>query len=240
VIKNGIPTVIAGKPNAGKSTLLNALLNEERALVSPLPGTTRDVIEDELVLGGVAFRFMDTAGLRDTTDIVEAMGVARTRERMDKAALILYVFDLTQRTREDIRMEEAEIEKLPVPVLKIGNKIDQADAALLNDLHGDGFVLISAARRENLAQLKENILARFQIKAVRQGDVVVTNLRHYQSLTETDAALTRVLAGLDQDITGDFLAMDIRQALHHLGLITGAVTTDDLLANIFAKFCIGK
>lgn len=240
VIKNGIPTVIAGKPNAGKSTLLNALLNEERAIVSDIPGTTRDVIEDEMILDGVAFRFMDTAGLRDTSDTIEAIGVSRTRESMKKAALILYLFDLASTTQTEIEAEEAEVKALGIPYIKVGNKVDAASPALLDKIENQDFVFISAASKKNLDILKEAILNQVKISTVKQGDVLVTNLRHFQKLTETHDALTRVLQGLDTGITGDFLAMDIRQSLHHLGEITGQITSEDLLANIFSKFCIGK
>jgi len=240
VIKNGIPTVIAGKPNAGKSTLLNALLNEEKAIVSEIPGTTRDVIEDEMILGGISFRFMDTAGLRETVDIVEALGIERTRESLRKASLILYLFDLSKSSLEDIHNEENEIKELNVPYLKVGNKVDKADAELIQKLEREDFILISASQKKNIQQLKDKILSRFQIDQVKQGDVLVTNLRHYQGLKQTDESLSRVLVGMGSGITGDFLAMDIRQALHYLGEITGQITTDDLLANIFSKFCIGK
>jgi tRNA modification GTPase len=239
VIKNGIPTVIAGKPNAGKSTLLNALLNEEKAIVSEIPGTTRDVIEDEMILGGISFRFMDTAGLRETTDVIEAIGVERTRESLRKASLILYLFDLTKSSLEEIRHEAEEISKLNIPVIKVGNKMDEASPLLLEQLEKEEFILISASQKKNIQILKDKILSRFHIQ-VKQGDVLVTNVRHYQSLKQTDDALNRVLASMANGITGDFLAMDIRQALHYLGEITGEVTTDDLLANIFSKFCIGK
>ncbi|GHN01831.1 tRNA modification GTPase MnmE [Cytophagales bacterium WSM2-2] len=239
VIKNGVPTVIAGKPNAGKSTLLNALLNEEKAIVSEIPGTTRDVIEDEMVLGGISFRFMDTAGLRETTDTVEAIGVERTLDRISKAALVLYVFDLSQ-SMEDIRKEIETLSKIKVPVIKVGNKMDKANADMIDQLTAEGFILISASQKTNIQKLKDQILSQFKIGDVKQGDVLVTNLRHYQNLRQTDEALTRVLTGMDSGVTGDFLAMDIRQSLHFLGEITGQVTTDDLLANIFSKFCIGK
>lgn len=240
VIKNGIPTVIAGKPNAGKSTLLNALLNEEKAIVSDIPGTTRDVIEDEIVLGGIAFRFMDTAGLRNTEDVVEAIGVKRTRESMKKAALILYLFDLSQVTASDIATEEQELKLLGVPYIKVGNKVDKAPAEILKFIEAQGFITISAATHQNLDALKHTILERFHVNEVKQSDVLITNTRHYQKLVETRDALTRVANGLETGITGDFLAMDIRQALHYLGEITGTITSDDLLANIFSKFCIGK
>ena len=240
VIKNGVPTVIAGKPNAGKSTLLNALLNEEKAIVSEIPGTTRDVIEDEMLVGGISFRFMDTAGLRDTSDIVEALGIERTRESLRKASLILYLFDLSKSSLEEIHAEENEIKKLNVPFIKVGNKMDKADPGFIKKLESEDFILISASQKKNIQLLKDKILSHFQINEVRQGDVLVTHLRHYQGLKQTTESLNRVLAGMDSGITGDFLAMDIRQALHYLGEITGQVTTDDLLANIFSKFCIGK
>lgn len=240
VVKNGIPTVIAGRPNAGKSTLLNTLLNEERAIVSEIPGTTRDAIEDEMILGGVAFRFIDTAGLRETRDVIEAIGIERTREQMRKASLILYLFDLSVASEEEIMAEVDELEKLGIPYFKVGNKIDKADRALVSRLEKENFIFISASAKTNIQQLKDLILSRFLVKNVKQGDVLVTNLRHYHNLLQTNESLTRVLQGMDKSVTGDFLAMDIRQALHYLGEITGEITTDDLLANIFSKFCIGK
>jgi tRNA modification GTPase len=240
VIKNGVPTVIAGKPNAGKSTLLNTLLNEEKAIVSEIPGTTRDVIEDEMVLGGISFRFIDTAGLRETQDIIEAMGVERTKERMKKASLILYMFDLSQTTLEEIRNEETTLKVLEIPYIKVGNKMDKADPTLIETLKKEKFTFISAANKTNIEKLKEEILSQFHIKEVKQGDVMVTNLRHYQNLLQTSESLSRVLEGMGDNVTGDFLAMDIRQSLHYLGEITGTITTDDLLDNIFSKFCIGK
>lgn len=240
VIKNGIPTVIAGKPNAGKSTLLNALLNEEKAIVSEIPGTTRDVIEDEITLGGITFRFMDTAGLRETQDIIEALGVSRTHERMKIAALILYLIDLSDTTIEEIEREEARLKAIGRPYIKVGNKVDKAPKQLIDAISDQDFVLISASSKTNLETLKKEILSKVNIQEVKQGDVLVTNLRHYQKLTETNEALTRVITGLNSGITGDFLAMDIRQALHFLGEITGQITSDDLLENIFANFCIGK
>lgn len=240
VIKNGVPTVIAGKPNAGKSTLLNTLLNEERAIVSEIPGTTRDVIEDEMVLGGINFRFIDTAGLRETEDIIEALGVARTRESMKKASLIIYLFDLTQTSLQEIDQEESHLQSLGIPYIKVGNKLDKAKDDFIGHLSNRDFIFISAASKTNIQDLKERILSYFQVKTVKTGDVMVTNLRHYHQLQQTFDALQRVLEGMGQGITGDFLAMDIRQSLHYLGEITGTITTDDLLDNIFSRFCIGK
>lgn len=240
VIKNGVPTVIAGRPNAGKSTLLNVLLNEEKAIVSEIPGTTRDVIEDEIVVGGINFRFIDTAGLRETRDVIEAMGVERTRDRMKKASLIIYLFDLQNTSLAEIHLEVKGLEVLGIPFVKVGNKVDKAEAGLLKKLEQEDFIFISAANKTNIQQLKDKLLSYFHINAVKSGDVLVTNLRHYQNLVQTHESLDRVLKGMTDGITGDFLAMDIRQSLHYLGEITGQITTEDLLENIFSKFCIGK
>ena len=241
VIKNGVPTVIAGKPNAGKSTLLNALLKEDKAIVSEIAGTTRDFIEDEINIEGIIFRFIDTAGLRETTDIIESMGVQRTHSKMKEAALILYLFDLANESTTDILKEVNKLENLGKPFIPIGNKIDKAPADLVEKLKEDPrFVLISAANQDHLDGLKEKILEQVNLKTFKSGDTVVTNARHFESLLKTSQALDDVLKGIESNTTGDFLALDIRQALHHLGEITGEVTNDDLLANIFSKFCIGK
>lgn len=242
VIKNGVPTVIAGKPNAGKSTLLNALLNEEKAIVSDIAGTTRDFIEDEISIGGVIFRFIDTAGLRETTDTIEAIGVSRTQEKMKTASLILYLFDLSDTDLVEINRDINKLENLGVPFLKVANKTDKAKDNIINELkdkHPDT-IFISAGQKENLEGLKARVLELVNLDKFRTGNTIVTNVRHYDSLTKTRESLLDVLAGLDQEVTNDFLAMDIRRALHYLGEITGQVTTDDLLANIFSKFCIGK
>ena len=241
VIKNGVPTVIAGKPNAGKSTLLNALLNEERAIVSDIPGTTRDVIEDEIVIEGVHFRFIDTAGIRDTEDHVERIGVERTHAKMKEASLILYMIDLSQETPIEIHQQLNRLENLGVPFVMVGNKIDKATSEIIADLKKDPrFVFISALSKENLDTLKNRILDQINLESFTSGNTIVTNARHFESLQLTQEALHRVIEGLDLQVTNDFLAMDIRQSLHHLGEITGEITTDDLLANIFSKFCIGK
>ncbi|GMQ23770.1 tRNA uridine-5-carboxymethylaminomethyl(34) synthesis GTPase MnmE [Algoriphagus sp. oki45] len=242
VIKNGVPTVIAGKPNAGKSTLLNALLNEEKAIVSDIAGTTRDFIEDEISIGGVIFRFIDTAGLRETTDTIEAIGVSRTQEKMKTASLILYLFDLSDTDLVEINRDINKLENLGVPFLKVANKTDKAKENIINELkekHPDT-IFISAGKKENLEGLKSRILELVNLDKFRTGNTIVTNVRHYNSLTKTRESLLDVLTGLDQEVTNDFLAMDIRRSLHYLGEITGQVTTDDLLANIFSKFCIGK
>ncbi|MEX2593294.1 MAG: tRNA uridine-5-carboxymethylaminomethyl(34) synthesis GTPase MnmE [Anditalea sp.] len=242
VIKNGVPTVIAGKPNAGKSTLLNALLNEEKAIVSEIAGTTRDFIEDEINIGGMIFRFIDTAGLRETTDVIESMGVARTQEKMKTASLILYLFDLTDTDLVEVNRDVNKLENLGVPFIKVANKVDKANDQTIKDLkeqHPD-IIFISAGLKENLEDLKNKVMELVNLDKFRTGNTVVTNIRHYDSLIKTRQSLLDVISGLDNRITNDFLAMDIRRSLYFLGEITGEITTDDLLENIFRKFCIGK
>ncbi|AKP53596.1 tRNA uridine-5-carboxymethylaminomethyl(34) synthesis GTPase MnmE [Cyclobacterium amurskyense] len=242
VIKNGVPTVIAGKPNAGKSTLLNALLKEEKAIVSDIAGTTRDFIEDEINIGGVIFRFTDTAGIRETTDVLEAMGVSRTHEKMKTASLILYLFDLGDTDMVEISKDINKLENLGIPFLKVANKVDKSNPLFVNELKNSypDTIFISAGKKENLETLTSRILELVNLDKFRTGNTIVTNIRHYDSLTRTRQSLLDVLTGLDEEVTNDFLAMDIRRSLHFLGEITGEITTDDLLANIFSKFCIGK
>ena len=241
LIKNGIPTVIVGRPNAGKSTLLNALLNQERAIVSPIPGTTRDLIEDEIDLGGVRFRFIDTAGLRDdTTDTLEIAGMARTRAQMQQAALILYVFDLAQESLADIHQATKQLETGGTPFIKVGNKRDVAQPALLQALQQEDFVLISAAQKQNLAQLQARMLELIHLDRLAPTDAIVVSARHHERLVKSKAALEGVLQGIAQNLTSELLALGVRGALHHLGEITGKITTEDLLDDLFAKFCIGK
>ena len=239
-IKNGIPIVIAGKPNAGKSTLLNALLNEERAIVSNIAGTTRDVIEDVMNIDGVTFRFIDTAGLRETSDEIEAIGVSRTREQMQKASIILYLVDLESTDPDEVEQEIAELQAQGTPHLLIGNKADVAREETKQAIHDKRGLLISAKAKTDLDTLKEHILQLVDLEGLNAEATFVTNSRHVSVLRNTLEALERVIAGINHQITNDFLAMDIRQALHHLGEITGEITTDDLLDNIFSKFCIGK
>lgn len=240
VIKNGVPTVIAGKPNAGKSTLLNALLNEEKAIVSDIPGTTRDFIEDEINIGGITFRFIDTAGLRHTTDKVEAIGVERTQAKMKQASLIIYMIDLTAANITEVGQEINRLENLGIPFIAVGNKLDQVSADRLAVFKDFNLSYLSALSKENVDDLREKIVKIVHLDSFKTGDTVVTNLRHYESLLKTNQALDEVLRGIHSQVTNDFLALDIRGALHHLGEITGDITTDDLLANIFSKFCIGK
>lgn len=239
VIKNGVPTVIVGKPNAGKSTLLNRLLNEEKAIVSDIAGTTRDVIEDELFIEGIRFRLIDTAGLRKATDTIEAIGVERTMQQMGKASLIVYLFDASEIQLSVINKQLSEFN---APYILVGNKVDKLSSKKKIEFESayPEIIWISASENQNIESLKDILVKKVKTKEIKSGDTVVTNLRHFQHLSQTNEALNNVLEGLSQSITGDFLAQDIRFALHHLGEITGTITTDDLLANIFSKFCIGK
>ena len=239
VIKEGIPIAIVGKPNAGKSTLLNALLNEEKAIVTEIAGTTRDFIEDELIIEGVKFRFIDTAGLRDTEDKVESIGIARSREKMAEASLVLFIYDTREDSPAGIEEELDKLKKLDIPYLILGNKIDLVDD--LSSLPSrDDTMYISAQDKDKVDALRIRLIELVHLDGYKKGDTVVTNIRHYESLIRSRESLEKVLSGLGQNITGDFLAMDIRQSLHHLGLIVGEVTTDDLLESIFSRFCIGK
>ncbi|MEM9982875.1 MAG: tRNA uridine-5-carboxymethylaminomethyl(34) synthesis GTPase MnmE, partial [Bacteroidota bacterium] len=229
-MKEGIPTVIVGKPNAGKSTLLNALLEEDKAIVSDIEGTTRDSIEDETIIEGVKFRFIDTAGLRDTSDTIEAIGVRRAKEKMQQATLILYLFDVLTTTPDDIAVVKEEIKSLNKPFLLIGNKVDQVAAADLppfekvNPIHW-----ISAQSSQDVTQLGKVILSTVIDQNLNRNEVVLTNTRHYEALVQVELALQKVKQGILKPISSDLLALDIREAIRKLGEITGEVTTDDLL-----------
>lgn len=240
VIINGIPIVIAGKPNAGKSTLLNALLNEERAIVSNIAGTTRDIIEDVMNVDGISFRFIDTAGLRDTQDEIEAIGVSRTKEQMLKASVILYLIDLEHGNLQETKQEIENLASQRIPYLLIGNKADAVNKTIQDQVLAAGGILISAKNKTELEELKQQLLKVIDLEGLNAEATFVTNSRHVSVLKNTNEALERVIEGIDNQITNDFLAMDIRQSLQHLGEITGEITTDDLLDNIFSKFCIGK
>ncbi|RZK88497.1 MAG: tRNA uridine-5-carboxymethylaminomethyl(34) synthesis GTPase MnmE, partial [Pedobacter sp.] len=236
VLKNGVPIVIAGKPNVGKSTLLNALLNEDRAIVSDIAGTTRDTIEDELNINGIIFRFIDTAGIRDTADIIEAKGVERTLERMKQAKLIMYMVDALQ-TPDELEEQLTDLKKIEIPYLAIVNKADLFTNEQKEAFAKQEVLFLSARENIGVDELKDALLAKVNLHAINTSETLVSNIRHLEALKNTEQALANVLNNIDNPITSDFLAMDIKQALHYLGEITGMVTTDDLLENIFSKFC---
>ncbi len=248
VIKNGITTVIAGRPNAGKSTLLNALLREERAIVSAIPGTTRDFIEDEVSIDGLRFRFVDTAGLRDNpADEVEAIGVQRTRQRIGQSALLLYLFDLTNMTPAEVQADLAEFTAAhpKLPVLLVGNKQDAATPAQLaafEQFKTQSLLTISAGQRQGLEELQEALVAQVRGAglATTGTATIVTNVRHARALEMAAQHLAAVQQGLATGRGTELLAADLRHALSSLGEITGDISTDDLLTSIFTQFCIGK
>lgn len=241
-IKQGIATVIIGKPNAGKSTLLNALLKEDKAIVSDIAGTTRDALEDEWVLEGVRFRLVDTAGLRSTSDVIEAIGVERTEAWVRKAQLILYVADVSFNSAEDIKNHVLSYTDLGIPLLLVLNKLDAAQGFDYREWEIPSIprVEISAREGRGLEHLEAMMLDLVGAAQLQDQGALVTNLRHFEQLSQCKQSLDAVLQGLDSGITGDFLAQDIRHALFHLGEITGSISNDDLLKNIFGKFCIGK
>ncbi len=252
-IKQGVSTVIAGRPNAGKSTLLNALLNEERAIVSEIAGTTRDTIEEVLNIKGVQFRLIDTAGIRDAQDTIEAVGVQRTMEKIEQSAILVYVFDVIQLSPEEVRADLAKLNREGIQLLIVANKMDlnpytkfehyfevEGSRSKVEGLSEESWVPISAINQMNIGYLKDKLYHAVVSQQVSLDDAVVSNIRHYEALQKAYDSLTAVLQGMDAEVTSDFIAMDIRQALHYLGEITGEISTDDLLGNIFANFCIGK
>lgn len=240
VLKNGVPVVIAGKPNVGKSTLLNVLLNEERAIVSDIAGTTRDTIEDEINIKGVIFRFIDTAGIRETEDVIEAKGVERTLAKIKQARLLVYLADPIQDNIDAVKQQLAEVKAYNIPYLLVVNKKDLLDTEQLEAYGKLEPLFISAKNNSGIEELQNKLLEIVNLANLNSEDVMVSNIRHVEALQKTNEALIRVLYGIDNPVASDFLAMDIRQSLYHLGEITGEVTTDDLLDNIFSKFCIGK
>ncbi|MEM5565133.1 tRNA uridine-5-carboxymethylaminomethyl(34) synthesis GTPase MnmE [Psychroserpens sp. AS72] len=246
VIKNGIPVAIVGEPNVGKSTLLNALLNEERAIVSEIAGTTRDTIEDEISIGGIGFRFIDTAGIRDTKDVVESIGIKKTFEKIDQAQVVIYLFDADdfkdQRSALKVELEKIKNKYPQKPLLVIANKIDKVDDILISKIQSDipEIKLLSAKTGFGVEQLTNSLLDLINTGALRNNETIVTNSRHYDALLKAFEEIQKVKHGLESDLSGDLLAIDIRQALYHFGEITGEITNDDLLGNIFANFCIGK
>jgi tRNA modification GTPase len=244
-IKVGVSTVIAGRPNAGKSTLLNALLNEERAIVSEIAGTTRDTIEEKLVIRGVEFRLIDTAGIREATDAIEAIGVEKTFEKIKHCALLIYLFDVSTLSIEEARQDILDLITHGIPFVVVPNKMDLLpEGSYVNPLPqemNDPVVCISAGKKEHIEELK-NVLYNIVVGGKSLADsAIVTNARHYEALSKSKDTLLNVQEGIDKNITSDFLAEDIRQALYYLGTITGEIDVDkDILGTIFGKFCIGK
>lgn len=250
VIKNGIPVAIVGEPNVGKSTLLNALLNEERAIVSEIAGTTRDTIEDELVIGGIGFRFIDTAGIRETKDVVESIGIKKTFEKIEQAQVILYLFESlkfkVQSSEYIVEIEKIKNQFPLKPLVVVINKIDLlSENEVLNikeQLQTLNIKLQTISAKENIGidELKNQLLSFVNTGALRNNETIVTNTRHYDSLLKALEEIQKVKYGLQTHLPSDLMAIDIKQALYYFGEITGQVTNDELLGNIFANFCIGK
>ncbi|MBD44981.1 tRNA uridine-5-carboxymethylaminomethyl(34) synthesis GTPase MnmE [Flavobacteriaceae bacterium] len=241
VLKNGIPVAIVGRPNSGKSTLLNSLLNEERAIVSNIAGTTRDTIEDEITIGGIRFRFIDTAGLRETTDEIEKIGVERALEKLEKSAIYIYLFDSTEMSVLEVKKELDSFTTTSKQLI-VANKIDKASKEELFAINNSNlpFLTISAKSKDSLDVLSSSLLNIAGIEALDSNQLMLTNSRHYDVLIKSLEEISKVQEGIDNHLTGDLLAIDLRQALYFLGEITGKVSNDDLLGNIFANFCIGK
>jgi tRNA modification GTPase len=244
-MKHGIPVAIVGKPNVGKSTLLNLLLNEDRALVSEIPGTTRDAIEDVIIINGTAFRFIDTAGLREARDTIEQMGIEKTYEKIELASIVLYVFDISNSTfeevRDDMEVFSAAIGNKDKKVILIGNMIDKLEELPkgFKNLLDLETVFISAKKKENITAIFD-CLATVATQMKADEGLIVSNARHYEALVNTQEALVRVESGIQQKLSGDLVAQDLREALYYLGLITGEIASEEILGSIFRNFCIGK
>ena len=248
VIKNGIPVAIVGNTNVGKSTLLNALLKEDRAIVSDIEGTTRDVIEDTINLQGITFRFIDTAGIRHTDDQVENMGIERTFFKIEQARIVLFLIDATKNTEQFFPYYTRVKEHLgsDARLLILLNKTDQTDSAdmILSQItslsSGEKILPIAAKTGYNIHHLVDELISTINLNALHSGDVIVSNARHYEALSHARLAIERVITGLDSHLSSEFVSQDIRECLHYLGEITGQITTDEVLGNIFKNFCIGK
>lgn len=249
VLKNGIPVAIVGEPNVGKSTLLNALLNEERAIVSDIAGTTRDSIEDEISIGGIGFRFIDTAGIRETEDVIEGLGIKKTFEKIEQAQVVVFLVDSIDSSKNDESIDalKVEIERIKnrfpqKQLVVIANKVDQLSEAQIENLTStiNNLQLLSAKTGQGVEELKTTLLEFVNTGALRNNETIVTNSRHYDALLKALEEIIKVQEGIDIGLSGDLMAIDIRQALYYFGEITGEITNDDLLGNIFANFCIGK
>ncbi|HNP67021.1 MAG TPA: tRNA uridine-5-carboxymethylaminomethyl(34) synthesis GTPase MnmE [Aequorivita sp.] len=246
VLKNGIPVAIVGEPNVGKSTLLNALLNEERAIVSDIAGTTRDTIEDEIIIGGIGFRFIDTAGIRETVDVIEGMGIQKTFQKIEQAQVVIYLFDAEkfQASGSKFKVEIETIKnKYPLKnLLIVANKVDKLSKEEIENLQFamGNLQLLSAKTGQGVEKIQNKLLEFVNTGALRNNETIVTNSRHYDAMLKALEEIIKVQQGLDSNLSGDLLAIDIRQALHYFGEITGEISNDELLGNIFANFCIGK
>jgi tRNA modification GTPase len=236
-IKNGVSTVIAGRPNAGKSTLLNNILNENRAIVSSIAGTTRDTIEEIITINGIDFRLVDTAGIRNTEDEIEKIGVAKTLEKINQSSLVIYIYDCCSTAQKEVVEDLRKYVENKVPCLVIANKIDLVKSS--KDIPKD-YLTVSLITTPNTLEIKESIFELFERNNVHNESVVISNMRHFEALELAYNELIKVEKGLSENIPGDLIAMDIRQVLYYIGTITGDISSDELLGNIFANFCIGK
>ena len=245
-IKKGVPTVLAGIPNAGKSTLLNALINEERAIVSDIPGTTRDTIEELLNINGINFRLTDTAGIRNSMDQIEQMGVARTMEKIETSTICIYVFDAPVTSPEKLQTELVELKLDAEQLIVVANKMDQNPYLKPDTFYIEGMVTehnlvtCSALNNMNVEYLKQKLFDKAIGEINFEDQTIMSNARHVKALKDTEIALASAETAIQNNFSQDLIAIDIRQALHHLGIITGEISTDDLLGNIFSNFCIGK
>ncbi|MEO6537040.1 MAG: tRNA uridine-5-carboxymethylaminomethyl(34) synthesis GTPase MnmE [Ferruginibacter sp.] len=250
IIKNGVTAVIAGRPNAGKSTLLNAMLNEERAIVTDIAGTTRDTIEEKLVVNGIVFRLIDTAGIREATDVIEKIGIEKSMEKINNAGVLIYVFDASTNSKMEVLEDLQKLQQPSQQILLVANKIDKCDAGHLgmlqysiNELTGNDYAVfeVSALNKIQIEELVNHLPSLVLKEKINTHQSIVVNARHYTSLLDCEQSLLKIQAGLKTKITGDLLALDIRQALQSLGEITGEILHDkDILGTIFGKFCIGK
>lgn len=243
VIKNGVSVAIIGKPNAGKSTLLNSLLNENRAIVSEIAGTTRDTIEEVINIDGILFRLIDTAGIRKhSNDIIEGFGIERSLEKIKTADLVLYLFDSTTETVDELKNQVEDFEERNIKFLPVANKIDETGEPVAKSkfIGVEKIIFISAKKHLHTEVLKERMVDSVLQGHLQTEGTIVTNARHYHALKEVEKSLSDIKKGLDNKIPGDLLALDIRRCLHYLGEITGEITNEDQLDYIFSKFCIGK
>ena len=250
VIKNGVPVAIIGETNAGKSTLLNVLLNEDKAIVSDIHGTTRDVIEDTVNIGGITFRFIDTAGIRETSDTIESLGIERTFQKLDQAEIVLWMIDSADAISQLTLLSDKILPRCEhKQLILVFNKVELINETQKNELASQfsehigseiESIFISAKQRLHTDELQQRLVAAAHLPTVTQNDVIVTNIRHYEALTRALDAIHRVQEGLDVNLSGDFLSQDIRECIFHLSDIAGEVTNDMVLQNIFAHFCIGK